>query len=577
MAKMIPSVVSPEIKSNAEKKIFEWFRDDPDTEGWVVIHSLGISNHTTVLYGELDFFVLAPKLGIFALEVKGGRVSRNDGVWMFTDKYNNTNTKTRGPFEQANEGMFSLIEAIKVKYGVQHRYSRLLCGTGVMFPDIVFNDVGTDGEQWQVFDSRNLSVSQYIKKLAHYTRKKWEDLYQFFPEDKLPTPADIKELTKWLRADFDKAITIGKKIDYAEQELIKLTNDQLRCIDQLEDNPRCLIKGAAGTGKTLLAIEEVKKAVALGEKVALFCFNNQLGIWLKQHFAQLPEELRPEYVGTIHAWLKQVVDGADIESVPTSGDMAAYYYEELPNIALDALEANPVCFDRIVIDEAQDIIGTPAFYVIDEVLKKGLERGKWVFFGDFTRQAIYNATKTAGELEEELEDITSFIRFKLKTNCRNTKFICDEIKTITGFDSGKDIWNTITGISVDHSGYAADDDHLSCLEKNIRKLLDDGIKPDEITILSPNRRENSVVSQLSSIKIKNYSPSISDTITFSTIHAFKGLENKVIIMVDIDSFEHEQLMYVGLSRARVGLFIIETQKARKEYLRIIKKRLFSNG
>ena len=48
-------------------------------------------------------------------------------------------------------------------------------------------------------------------------------------------------------------------------------------------------------------------------------------------------------------------------------------------------------------------------------------------------------------------------------------------------------------------------------------------------------------------------------------------------MVDIDSFEHEQLMYVGLSRARIGLFIIESEKARKEYLRIIAKRLLKNG
>ena len=77
---MIPSVISPEIKSNAERKIFEWFRDDPDTEGWVVLHSLGIANHRTVLYGELDFFVIAPKLGVFALEVKGGRVSCNEGI-----------------------------------------------------------------------------------------------------------------------------------------------------------------------------------------------------------------------------------------------------------------------------------------------------------------------------------------------------------------------------------------------------------------------------------------------------------------------------------------------------------------
>ena len=578
MAKMIPSVVSPEIKSNAEKKIFEWFRDDPETEGWVVIHSLGISNHRTVLYGELDFFVLAPKLGIFALEVKGGRVSRSDGVWSFTNKYNQTTTKVRGPFEQANEGMFSLIDAIKAKYGAQNKLSKLLFGTGVMFPDIEFTDVGTDGQQWQVFDSRNgKDVGKYIRKLAKYTRKNWEDHYHFFYDDMLPNAADVKELLKWLRADFDKAVTLGKKIGYAEEELIKLTNEQLKCLDQLEDNPRCLIKGAAGTGKTLLAIEEVKKAAASGEKVALFCFNSQLGNWLKQYFSKLPQELQPEYVGTIHSWLKQIVDHAEISTIPDEGNLSRYYYDELPNIAYNALSLNPVKFDRIIIDEAQDIIGTPAFYVIDEVLKKGLERGKWVLFGDFTRQAIYNTEKNADELDSELEDMTSFIRFKLRINCRNTKYICDEIKNITGFDSGREIWTKISGISVDHSTYSNEAEQTSLVEHIIHKLINDGIKHGEITILSPVKRENSVVSQIRNIKIKNYSPNITDSITFSTIHAFKGLENKVIIMVDIDSFEHEQLMYVGLSRARIGLFIIESEKARKEYLKIIAKRLLKNG
>ncbi|HHV00457.1 MAG TPA: hypothetical protein GXX76_11475 [Bacteroidales bacterium] len=39
------------------------------------------------MYGEIDFLVLAPKLGVFALEVKGGRVRREDGVWYFTNRY----------------------------------------------------------------------------------------------------------------------------------------------------------------------------------------------------------------------------------------------------------------------------------------------------------------------------------------------------------------------------------------------------------------------------------------------------------------------------------------------------------
>ena len=77
-----------------------------------------------------------------------------------------------------------------------------------------------------------------------------------------------------LRGNFDKVMTIGKKISYVEESLISLTEEQFRCLDQLEDNPRCLIRGAAGTGKTLLAIEEVKRSAALGQKVAFFCYNS---------------------------------------------------------------------------------------------------------------------------------------------------------------------------------------------------------------------------------------------------------------------------------------------------------------
>lgn len=165
----------------------------------------------------------------------------------------------------------------------------------------------------------------------------------------------------------------------------------------------------------------------------------------------------------------------------------------------------------------------------------------------------------------------------MRTNCRNTKYICDEIKNITGFDSGKEVWNKIAGLSVDHTVFTDEEEELLYLNQIISKLKNDGIEPGEITILSPKKRENSIISQVSEIKIRNYSPETTDFITFSTIHAFKGLENKVVIMVDIESFEQEQLMYVGLSRARIGLFILESKKARNEYLRIIKKRLFNNG
>ena len=148
MAIMIPSVLSPEIKSNAERKIFEWFQHAPGTDKWIVLHSLGIATHNKVIYGETDFLVLAPHLGVFALEVKGGRVKRENGLWYFTNRYGKTTQKSRGPFEQARDGIFSIVKAMKERVDMEHdRVTKVLFGYGVMFPDIEYTSSGIDEEQ----------------------------------------------------------------------------------------------------------------------------------------------------------------------------------------------------------------------------------------------------------------------------------------------------------------------------------------------------------------------------------------------------------------------------------------------
>ena len=114
MAIMIPSVISPDVKSDAEKRIFKWFKDAPGTDDWIVLHSLGLAYHSTLIHGETDFVVIAPHLGIFALEVKGGQVRRSsDGIWSFINRYGQENRKERGPFDQAWDGIHSIIDFIQ--------------------------------------------------------------------------------------------------------------------------------------------------------------------------------------------------------------------------------------------------------------------------------------------------------------------------------------------------------------------------------------------------------------------------------------------------------------------------------
>jgi hypothetical protein len=62
---MLPPYLDDEVTSRAEKRLFALLRDDPGTEGWVCLHSLGLSRHVRRLYGEIDFVVIAPGEGIF--------------------------------------------------------------------------------------------------------------------------------------------------------------------------------------------------------------------------------------------------------------------------------------------------------------------------------------------------------------------------------------------------------------------------------------------------------------------------------------------------------------------------------
>ena len=569
MAIMIPSVLSPEIKSNAERKIFEWFQHAPGTDKWIVLHSLGIATHNKVIYGETDFLVLAPHLGIFALEVKGGRVKRENGLWYFTNRYGKTTQKSRGPFEQARDGIFSIVKAMKERVDMEHdRVTKVLFGYGVMFPDIEYTSSGIDEEQWQIFDSRDgTNVKQFIMRLAEGVKTRWETVYGPLDKSRLPDVEDIRYMLSILRGDFDCAVSMNVQLRNANESLIALTQDQYRCLDQLDDNPRCLILGPAGTGKTLLAIEEVKKFAARGDRVALFCFNSNLADWLSNYFDNMPESVRPQYVGTLHKYMINVAKSAkNLPVYPHDPDkVQQYYHKELPQAAALALLESGEQYDVIVVDEAQDLICDSYLEVLGNSLKKGFSRGRWTMFGDFSMQAIYAAGVTGTEMIDKMEEQTSFIRFKLTVNCRNTKPICKEIETVTGFKSPNGLWTKVDGPPVQYITWSSMEDQCKKLTTLLKQLADSQISPEQITILSPRKRENSVVSMIDGNTVKDFKIPTGTSMTFCTIQAYKGLENTIIILTDIESFSDEKLMYVGLSRACSGLFILESEVAKKEY------------
>lgn len=566
MANMLPKIISPDVKSSAEKRIFDWFANARGTEEWYVLHSLGIEKHNHLIVGETDFLVIAENLGVFALEVKGGRISRTDGMWHYSNRYDETTTKSRGPFEQANDGIFSIMHELQNMLDNQHANLKdVLFGHGVMFPDVVFDATGVDEQQWRVFDENNMmNVRDYIINLSKEETALFKSKY---PKRQivLPTKDDVRYIAKLLRGDFSIPMSLNAKISNIEKEQMKLTDEQYNCLDQLDDNKRCVIQGQAGTGKTLLALKKATEMTASGEKVGLFCYNANLASWLKKYIGELPQNIQPAYVGTFHSWMIKIANEHGILSSAEENKSSEFYEATLPMAIRDAIEQENR-FDYLVIDEAQDLIKENYLRVLNELCLNGLDRGRWSMFGDFDMQAIY----ADGESEQSLFDLLSdysqcYARYKLKVNCRNTDAICWGIQTLTDVKYEKILSSGLNGMQIDYLTYKNDEDEVKVLRNVLLELQAKQIDPSIITILSPNRFENSVASKLSSeFGIEEYSAFANRGITFSTIQAFKGLENSVGILTDIKCYTNKKLMYVALSRARSKLYIIETEAAGNE-------------
>ena len=156
MARMIPAQYDVSTVSAAERRIFDLLKNDPDTNGWTVIHSLGLARRGRKPYGEIDFVVLIPGSGILCLEVKGGRVACKDGVWATTNREGKTFEMNRSPFMQAMEGMQAVRKAVANKFGPSHAAATVVFGRGVILPDVQVPVEPFEWEKWEGIDRKSV-------------------------------------------------------------------------------------------------------------------------------------------------------------------------------------------------------------------------------------------------------------------------------------------------------------------------------------------------------------------------------------------------------------------------------------
>ena len=79
-------------------------------------------------------------------------------------------------------------------------------------------------------------------------------------------------------------MTVGQ----IQRHMLALTNEQYEVLDYftLNDNPRILVNGSAGSGKTQCAVYIAQELAAEGKRVLLVCYNKRLARHLQDEMAR---------------------------------------------------------------------------------------------------------------------------------------------------------------------------------------------------------------------------------------------------------------------------------------------------
>ena len=546
MVTFIPPYMGEEIKSNAEKKMYNVLQQ-LDMEDTYVLHSLGLPRHKNKIYGEIDFVVVC-KRGVACLEIKGGRVECREGKWYFIDRYGVERQKPEGPFAQVTGNMFSLLTELKTKFSKNPHMKNLLVGCGVVFPDIEFKSKSQEIIPEIVYDNTTESITSYINTVFDYWGKR-----QHREPAKL-SKNDVKEIVGYLRGEFSFVPTLSSRLDEVEKNLVRLTSEQSRIMMALEGNTHLLIEGGAGTGKTLLATEYAKRRAEAGDKVLYLTFNKNLS----HNISSQIEKKDNLKIINIHALFGEYVP---VEIDKLQANPQKYFGEELPETFfawvnnLPDEEINELKFDLLVMDEGQDIIKPVYLYSLDALLKGGFENGKWVIFYD-EKQNIYNPDYSDG-----MEIIESYFctKFQLFINCRNTVQIGTYSSVVSGVEI-KEFLQT-NGEEVQKISYSSKDDFKSQIKEIMKKLHSEKINAADVAFLAPKKYSNSILHEIG-FEVNELGDNFDLRSTlpkFATIQGFKGLDAKIVVLVDVDTIHPKnfsKFLYIAGTRARTLLYVV---------------------
>ncbi|MBN2567906.1 MAG: NERD domain-containing protein/DEAD/DEAH box helicase [Deltaproteobacteria bacterium] len=535
-----PREIPRQTKSEAERRVYDALKISLPN-GWHAWHSLKLRTKAKGEFSEADFIIADPdRPSLLILEVKGGQIAQHDGHW----QQNNLPLK-EPPLDQAFNFRRQLIDRFK-----EDNIEPPTIGVAACFPDTFFSQQpAQDDLQGLIIGGQDLP---YLDKVL-------KDVMERAVPDPWPVKGPwIKALHDFWGETWVPRLRLGDRIHLDTDHRIQLDKEQLERLDEIDENDHVLIRGGAGTGKTLLAREAALRHAAKGKKVLLLCFTDALGNWLKETIRH--PNITPAAIRQFAARLL-----GENSSRMLSADISEYWNTVSLRAAIDGLPTENDLWDSVIVDEGQDF-SEEDWELVQECTRK---TGRlWVFSDE--GQAFWGNRK----IPEGIEHKSSKIRLHKPYRCP------PEIQNLTDCYAGRcqvDLQLVKTGIQADIIRLVTCSEQRVAKQvgKEINRLLGEGLQPSEIAVLSVRGRgavENIChIGELGGNKVVLATNQEADShIIFDTFLRFKGLERPAVIVTDLRlvSDLYETRMHIAVSRPTSLLRIVGVEKEMRKDLRL---------
>jgi superfamily I DNA/RNA helicase len=585
MVEMIPKTRTGK-KNFAEDAIFEAFKAIKTRPDWIVLHSLKQSKVAQGHQAETDFVVLVPGIGIVLIEAKGAeRAIYDDGRWEMEGVP--SKAKDKDPFDQIERGSANILKQIRL---LELDHNDIPIARLVWFPKLDVHKwtagkkSGMAFSPWEIALAQNLnSVIATIENCLNQTIKANKEKTDYAQSVNPLTSETAKAIAKHLVGALIAGQSLEQKAKMRSLAIQQAALEHEFMIDLIDQNQNLFFEGPAGSGKSRVLRNAVKKMNKDGKQVLFLTYN----LMLEEDTKRELRGLANIDVYSINDFLLKIT----AKSANPKGASEAWYDIELPKQALKTLkdQSKPLYkYDAIVIDEFQDFATKSLWLqVVNQILIDSKKRRPTLLLAGDDRQRVSVGPNIESSLDLAKMHFEDLFHVILKTNVRQAPNLVEEIYAFLkrpnpfrrNLLSDTNVGSLeVLKVTKGPTDEKTQENQLKKLAEVVLALLDD-YDPSSIRILSPYGEQKSALVHAFGLgdthskmvrELKKLTKHVSNPdgkIRWRSIMKFKGLDSDVVVITDISKKSEEfaenrlrisldDLLYMGMTRARFQVIVL---------------------